>query len=130
MLSSSLKLANGVDGAGFVLLEYDGMQGVLNYSKITDSKVPSEIQGEEGIMVIDKVQEPQKVSVYYRNGETETFAIPQTDNDLVYEIEKFMKMIKEKQFANPYLQDAEIKMQIMDEIRKQQKICFPADEKR
>lgn len=106
------------------------MQGVLNYSKITDSKVPSEIQGEEGIMVIDKVQEPQKVSVYYRNGETETFAIPQTDNDLVYEIEKFMKMIKEKQFANPYLQDAEIKMQIMDEIRKQQKICFPADEKR
>lgn len=129
VLSSSLKLANGVDGAGFVLLEYDGMQGMVNYSKITDSRVPSEIQGEDGIMVIEKINEPQNVSIYYRNGETEIFEIPQTDNDMVYEIEKFMKMITEKQFANPYLQDSEIKMQIMDEIRKQQKICFPADGK-
>ncbi|HJD36465.1 MAG TPA: hypothetical protein IAA00_06000 [Candidatus Blautia ornithocaccae] len=45
MISSSLKLSNGIDGAGTILVEYPEFQGELLYSKITDSRVPSQIQG-------------------------------------------------------------------------------------
>lgn len=76
MLSSSLKLSNGIDGAGTILAEYSEFQGELLYSKITDSRVPSQIQGEEGTMVIREIPDPQEITIYYRSGKTEKLEIP------------------------------------------------------
>lgn len=74
--SSCVKLSNGVDGAGTVLLEYPGMIGELIYSKITDSEVLSQIQGEEGTMVIDRIADPQFAVITYRDGTKERLDIP------------------------------------------------------
>jgi len=79
---SSIKLSNGIDGAGTILLEYEGMLGEMVYSKITNSKLPSQIQGEDGTMVIQEIPNPQTVTVYYRNGKTEILNIPKADNNL------------------------------------------------
>lgn len=76
MISSSLKLSNGIDGAGTILVEYPEFQGELLYSKITDSRVPSQIQGEEGTMVIREIPDPQEITIYYRSGKTENLEIP------------------------------------------------------
>ena len=125
--SSSLKLSNGIDGAGTILLEYKGMQGELIYSKITNSKLPSQIQGEEGTMVIQEIPNPQTVTIYYRNGKIESLDIPKTDNNMSYEVEEFIKLIKKKEFNQSYLQNSQMEIELMDEVRTQQKIVFPAD---
>lgn len=128
--SRCVKLSNGADGEGTILLEYDGILGEIGYSKITSSQMPSEIQGENGTMVIGKISDPQDVSIYYQNGERETLEIPKTENDMIYELREFIRLIKEEQFQHPYLQNSELEMALMDEVRRQQKIHFPADERK
>ena len=97
VVTSSLKLSNGIDGAGTILVEYPEFQGELLYSKITDSRVPSQIQGEEGTMVIREIPDPQEITIYYRSGKTEN------------------------------LENSRMEMELMDEVRRQQGIIFPAD---
>ena len=128
MISSSLKLSNGIDGAGTILVEYPEFQGELLYSKITDSRVPSQIQGEEGTMVIREIPDPQEVRIYYRNGKTELLEIPGTENNMVYEAREFLRLIEEKDYNHKYLENSRLEMELMDEVRRQQRIVFPADE--
>ncbi|WP_410514577.1 Gfo/Idh/MocA family protein [Paenibacillus sp. BR2-3] len=56
-------LSSGVDGEGSLILKYDDMEGVVQFSKITDSSLPSEIQGENGCLIIDRIADP-KEAVY------------------------------------------------------------------
>ena len=125
--SSSLKLSNGFEGAGTILVEYDGMQGELIYSKITDSRVPSQIQGENGVMLIDKIHEPQEVTIFFRDGREKKLDIPQISNNMVYETEEFIRLIHAGTAEHKRLENSETEMKIMDEVRGQQGIRFPAD---
>ena len=128
VISSSLKLFNGIDGAGTILVEYPEFQGKLLYSKITDSRVPSQIQGEEGTMVIREIPDPQEITIYYRSGKTENLEIPGAENNMVYEVREFLRLIEEKDYNHKYLENSRLEMELMDEVRRQQRIVFPADE--
>ena len=63
--STCYKLSTGVDGQGSVLLKYDEMDGVVIFSKISNSNIPSEIIGEKGSIVIDKINDFKSVSIIY-----------------------------------------------------------------
>ena len=128
VVTSSLKLSNGIDGAGTILVEYPEFQGELLYSKITDSRVPSQIQGEEGTMVIREIPDPQEITIYYRSGKTENLEITRTENNMVYEVREFLRLIEEKDYNHKYLENSRLEMELMDEVRRQQRIVFPADE--
>ena len=54
--ASGIKLSNGVDGAGTILMEYPDMIGEAIYSKITDSAMPSQIQGEDASMLVQEIE--------------------------------------------------------------------------
>lgn len=58
--ANSVKLETGVDGEGSVILDYGEMDAVVQYSKISNSYIPAEIQGEEGSIIIDAIHTPQK----------------------------------------------------------------------
>lgn len=46
----------GIDGQGSMLIKYHtGMEAMLSWSKIGDSQLPAEIQGEDGCIVIDRI---------------------------------------------------------------------------
>lgn len=45
----------GVDGQGSMLIKYPDFEAVLSYSKISDSQIPAEIQGENGSIIIDRI---------------------------------------------------------------------------
>ena len=62
-------LPNGVDGAGSVIAGYGDMQVQIMYSKICDSHLPNEFQGENGSLVLDKIAQPQKMTLYLRGQE-------------------------------------------------------------
>ena len=45
----------GVNGQGSMLIKYPDFEAVLSYSKISDSSLPAEIQGEDGSILIDRI---------------------------------------------------------------------------
>lgn len=129
ILAGMLPLENGVDGMGNALAFYDGMIAQVAYSKITDSHLPSEIQGEEGSVLIDNIHDPNKVNIEYRNGKTEEVFARKAMNNMIYEVEKWVQCI---QINQPDLIEEKrmiMELEILDEIRRQCGIIFPADER-
>ena len=51
--ATGLKLSTGVDGQGAVNFEYENLNATVLYSKIADSSLPAEIQGEKGTFILD-----------------------------------------------------------------------------
>ena len=127
ILADSLFLENGVDGAGSVITSYGDKQAEIIYSKITDSKLPTQIQGENGCMIIEQCPIIKKITIYYRNGETEELQFDKRDNPMIYETKDFIRLIKEHKVDHQFLRSSEIEMDITDEVRRQTGIVFPAD---
>ena len=127
ILADSLFLENGVDGAGSVIASYGDKQAEIIYSKITDSKLPTQIQGENGCMIIEQCPIIKKITIYYRNGETEELQFDKRDNPMIYETKDFIRLIKEHKVDHQFLRASEIEMDITDEVRRQTGIIFPAD---
>lgn len=60
--ASGIRLSSGVDGQGTVDFEYDGMGATVIYSKIANSALPTEIQGEAGNLTLDRINRIGRVS--------------------------------------------------------------------
>ena len=58
--------------------------------KFQTSYVPSEIQGENGSMIIDKMNTPESVKIYYRDGTVEDITRSQDADDMYYEAKEFV----------------------------------------
>ncbi|MFD2446677.1 Gfo/Idh/MocA family protein [Bacillus sp. CGMCC 1.16607] len=127
--ATGVMLDSGVDGEGSILLQYDGMDATVLHSKISNSYLPSEIQGEEGSILIDKISTPGKVEIRYRDGTNELISRQQDKPFMFYEVEEFINLIKEGKIesqVNSFLH-SKITIQIMDEVRKQMGLVYPAD---
>lgn len=86
-------LSTGSDGQGSMILNYDTFEAIIMYSKITDSYLPSEIQGEKGVIEIDKISDPKDVVIKYRNGETESIGKKHEFDTMYYELEAFITSV-------------------------------------
>lgn len=134
-------LENGVDGAGTILASYPGMQAELLYSKITDSSLPSQIQGEEASMIIREISDPTELELHYRNGKTEKYSIETAPNNMIYEILEWVQQMElqtvpradssrvqnQKQSSETHLHCSVLEMRVLDETRAQLGIVFPHD---
>lgn len=127
--ANGLLLSSGVDGEGSVLLRYEEMEGVVQYSKIANSYVPSEIQGEEGSILIDRISQPGRIEIRYRDGRTEDVSVPQSDEDMRYEAQAFIELIGKGavQSAVNSFETSLAVMEVMDEARRQMGLVYPAD---
>lgn len=124
---NAVTLENGVDGAGTIMVQYKDMQGELLYSKITNSKLPSQIQGEKGCMIIKEIPDTKEITIIYNDGEKEEILIDKYDNNMYYEVEELIRLIGTKGDAQIHNQYSLMELSIMDEARKQMGITFPAD---
>lgn len=129
--ANAIMLASGVDGEGSILFKYEDMDGIAIYSKITNSNLSSEIQGEDGNIIIEKINKFEKAKIIFRDGREEDLSQDHIEDDMCYEIEKFIALIKEDDTESSYnsLQISQWVMEIMDEVRKQIGLVFPADNK-
>ncbi|WP_110113502.1 Gfo/Idh/MocA family oxidoreductase [Bacillus sp. CGMCC 1.16541] len=127
----SYMLESGVDGEGSILLKYDDKDAVIMYSKITDSSLPTEIQGEDGSIIIDKIHTAEQVEVRYRNGEKEDVTVPQSQHTMFYEANEFIELVKSGKTESSVnsFERSLITMEIMDEVRKQIGLVYPNDTK-
>lgn len=122
-------LETGVDGEGSILFGYPDMTAAIHYSKITNSSVATEIQGEEGNLVIDKISQISKVTFEPRQGEVVTINKESGKMGLCEEIEDFIALVREDDSvqAQEWLATTYKVMKIMDEARKQLGVIYPAD---
>lgn len=128
IIARGMKLETGAEANGTILAVYDDMQAELIYSKITDAILPSQIQGEEGSMIIEEIPDTKNIKIRYRNKQWEEIKISKKENNMYYEIEEFIRLIREKESAQIHNQYSVWELELMDEARRQMGIVFPADD--
>ena len=132
-------LSSGADGQGAVNMQYEGMNATVLYSKIANSQLPAEIEGKDGNIIIDRIQTPVDVRFYARQApasghekrvEGEPISQADNHNEYYYEIAEFIDMVlagrTESQINSHDTSLAT--MEIIDEVRRQLGVHYPADE--
>ena len=133
-------LHTGVDGQGAVNFQYEGMNATVLYSKIANSSLPTEIEGEEGNLLLDKIHItrsvdfiPRRVTAQGKEQENTLNAIgvPLDKSEYYYEIAEFINLIEQgkKESDVNSLDNSLATIEIIDEIRRQMGVHYPADEK-
>ena len=136
--ASGILLSSGVDGQGVVSFTYEGMNATILYSKIANSSLPTEIQGEEGTITLDKINTISDVSYTPRLAPTagrgpkpipENISAVTDKDEYYYEIAEFINLIqanKRESSINTH-ENSLITLEIIDEIRRQLGVVYPAD---
>lgn len=128
--SRSVRLSNGFEGMGTALLNYDTHQAEIVYSKITDSVNPSVITGEDGSLKIGKLSTLDSLEKCIRKKPGEMiFSGRETPGagNMIYEVRDFVKMIRKEMSCAPYHKNTRDTLSVIDEIRRQNGIEFPAE---
>lgn len=120
-------LESGVDAHGLVVLNYGDFSVTLQHSKVSDSVLPSEIQGEDGALVIEKISECQKLTFVPRGGKAQDLTQPQHINTMLYEAEVFARLVETNEVNHPGLAVSRTTAKLQTEIRRQTGVTFPAD---
>lgn len=136
--AQGILLETGVDGQGSVHFRYPDMEADVIYSKIVNSFLPTEIQGEEGCISIDHIHIAKNVSLIPRirtgQGKFQAASKVALESSLehspyYYEIVEFIDTIQAGRLEstiNSHSNSISV-MEIIDEIRRQTGVIFPAD---
>lgn len=136
--ASGILLSSGVDGQGAVNFEYDGMNATVLYSKIADSYLPTEIEGESGNLTLDRINQIKKITWQPRAAAVsgkgvrlpaEDISAPTPKDEYYYEVAEFIDLVnagKRESTINSH-QNSLAVLEIIDEVRSQLGVVYPAD---
>lgn len=136
--ATGIVLSSGADGQGAVNFLYDNMNATILYSKIANSYLPTEIQGEEGNINLDRINIIGKVTYTPRIpagagktgvSEPEDISAVTDKDEYYYEVAEFMDLIqagKCESSVNSH-DNSLITLEIIDEVRRQLGVVYPAD---
>ncbi len=83
-------LPHSIDGAGAFVARFGETLCRVAYSKISDGMLPCEIQGEGGVIRIDRASRPREVTLVLRGGTVERYETPAGHADMYYELSDFL----------------------------------------
>ena len=129
VLSAASLLETGADVAGCSILQYEGFNATLSYSKASDTRNICEICGELGQLTIDQPSQPQKIQFFERKtGIVSQLGIDIKEN-FYYQISEMIRQVANKKFESELVPFATILAvhKTLTEIRRQSNIVFPAD---
>ena len=138
--ASGILLSSGVDGQGAVNFSYDGMNATVLYSKIANSSLPTEIEGEEGNIQLDRVNIISRVTFQPRVAaasgrgtiaEPEDISVAADRDEYYYEVAEFIDLVlagKRESAINSHTNSL-LTVEIIDEVRRQLGVVYPADSK-
>ena len=136
--ASGIVLSSGADGQGAVNFLYEGMNATVLYSKIANSSLPTEIQGEEGNLTLDRINIIRKVTFTPRLAPAmgkgpepvpENLTAVTDKDEYYYEVAEFMDLVlsgQRESLVNSH-ENSLITLEIIDEVRRQLGIVYPAD---
>ncbi|NVJ57457.1 MAG: Gfo/Idh/MocA family oxidoreductase [Vibrionaceae bacterium] len=120
-------LDSGVDGSGSVILGYQGFDVVLQHSKTSDSYLPSEIQGENGALLMEMISTAKKLTKINRGGVGVDLSVKQDSNPMYYEAKAFAEQLKANTLDQECKTRSLIVAKLLTEIRRQTGVVFPMD---
>ena len=138
--ASGILLSSGVDGQGAVNFSYDDMNATVLYSKIANSSLPTEIEGEEGNIQLDRVNIISRVTFQPRVAaasgrgtvaEPEDISVAADRDEYYYEVAEFIDLFlsgKRESAVNSHTNSL-LTVEIIDEVRRQLGVVYPADSK-
>lgn len=136
--ASGVVLSTGTDGQGVVNFEYEGMNATVLYSKIANSSLPTEIEGEDGNFMLDKINQINRVTWQARpvasSGKgpltpVEDISAVTDKDEYYYEVAEFINLVqagKLESEVNSH-ENSLITIEIIDEVRRQLGVSFLAD---
>ena len=127
--ASATFLSNGCDAAGTIIVDYSDMEVDLLHSKIVRSNDQSEIQGENGYMIIRPLQKPQMARICLYTGEEREIPLVPIENDMQFELQEFIRLIEENGSPDKYNERSKWSILVLQQARELLGICFPNDKK-
>ena len=136
--ASGIVLSSGADGQGAVNFLYEGMNATVLYSKIANSSLPTEIQGEDGNLTLDRINIIREVTFTPRLAPAmgkgpepvpENLTAVTDKDEYYYEVAEFMDLVlsgRRESLVNSH-EHSLITLEIIDEVRRQLGIVYPAD---
>jgi len=128
ILSHSIKLHNGFEGQGNVILDYGEMTAEIAYSKITEAGLPSFIRGENAEITFGHaLSKINSIELSCKDGTKKSTGFEPVENNMVFQIRDFSEFIAGKGSVDAFNKATETTIAVIDEIRRQNGIVFPAD---
>lgn len=136
--ASGVVLSTGTDGQGAVNFEYEGMNATILYSKIANSSLPTEIEGEDGNFMLDKINQINRVTWQARpvasSGKgpltpVEDISAVTDKDEYYYEVAEFINLVQARKLESEVNshENSLITIEIIDEVRRQLGVSFLAD---
>lgn len=122
-----IKLKTGADASGTLNLQYDTFICTIMCSKVSTSFLSCEIQGEEGVITFDDVARLTNLKlINYSSGKIIEIQTDDSEENMEYEIEYFIKVIKERdeKLYEKMQQQCLLSLEITDSARNQNDIVF------
>ena len=117
-------LPGSIDGMGQLIARYPGFNACLTYSKLHESSSLCEVAGEDGAIQFGPVGAPRWARWKKRGGEWETMELAVRDEDMFYEIEDFIAMVRGELDPAPWRRWSEMAAALLDEARGQAGIDY------
>ena len=127
-----------VDLQGSVVFEYEGMDATAIYSKIADSLLRSEISCDGGIISLDQIHICRHAEMTKRGAPTSgrasgpdavDISVPVDADEYLCEFREFIDVLESGRIESSVnsLETSLVTAEILDEIRRQAGVVFPAD---
>ena len=127
-----------IDLQGSVIFEYDGMSASVIYSKIADSNLRTEISCDKGIISLDQIHICRHAGMTRRGAptsgrssgpETIDISVPMDADEYLCEFREFIDVLESGRIESSVnsLETSLATAEILDEIRRQAGVVFPAD---
>ncbi|SON51877.1 Gfo/Idh/MocA family protein [Vibrio tapetis] len=127
IFASADLLPSGVDGHGSVLMSYAGFDVMIAHSKVSNSSILSEVQGEKGALSIAHLSEAKQVTLHMNAEPAKDLTIESDELSMRYEAEHFALQIKNGEMDEAAVGRSLITARVITKIRKQTGVIFPAD---
>ena len=136
--AQGIVLSSGADGQGAVNFRYEGMNATVLYSKIANSSLPTEIQGEEGNLLLDAIHTIRDVAYLPRPAAASgrgdapvrhSVGLPLEKDTYYYEVAEFIDLIEQGRIESAVNshENSLVTMEIIDQVRRQLGVSYPAD---
>ena len=127
-----------IDLQGSVIFEYEGMNATILYSKIADSHLCTEISCDSGIISLDQIHICRHAEMTRRGAPTSgracgpeavDISVPVDADEYLCEFREFIDILESGRTESVVnsLETSLITAEILDEIRRQAGVVFPAD---
>jgi predicted dehydrogenase len=128
IMASAKLLDSGVDAHGSVILDYPNFVVTIQHSKVSDGNISSELQGEDGSILIEDFSECTGFILTQRGGNPQVMSVKQEENSMIYEALAFAEQIHDGAMNQAYVQRSLEVSETITEIRRQTGVVFPADQ--